>query len=101
QVLQGRLDRIRDEQQRISDILSHAGVPDLHMIEAHYYLDTLRRDTEWIEHMIRRLEDGTLTWPKRARKRSHRHRPPMYNPRPRRAASRERARSSNPADEDQ
>lgn len=70
-VLRKRFDRTRAEQERIGDILDRAGVLDLHMIEAHYYLDRLRHDAEWIEHTISRIEDGTLNWPKR-RKNVHR-----------------------------
>lgn len=64
EVLQTRLDLIRGERARVGDIIDRSGVLDLHMIEAHYYLDRLQHDADWIERTIGRIEDGSLAWPK-------------------------------------
>ncbi|QAY58666.1 hypothetical protein ET475_00690 [Microbacterium protaetiae] len=60
--LRARRERIRIEQKLLADTLERVDASQLHMIEAHYYLDRLRHDAAWIERTIDRIRDGSLAW---------------------------------------
>lgn len=65
--LQGRVDRIHIEEHRLASALSEAGsIPELHMIETHYYRDQLDHERSWLDTTIRRIRTKALAWPGRA-----------------------------------
>ncbi|MDT7575925.1 MAG: hypothetical protein QOH17_2258, partial [Pseudonocardiales bacterium] len=46
--------------------LNEAGsIPELHMIETHYYRDQLDHERSWLDATIRRIRSGSLAWPSR------------------------------------
>ncbi|MFI6210134.1 PadR family transcriptional regulator [Streptomyces sp. NPDC051041] len=64
--LQSRVDRIRQEEERVEAALDEAGsVPELHMIETHYYRDQLGHERSWLDATVRRIRSNTLAWPSR------------------------------------
>lgn len=64
--LQGRVDRIHREEERLEAALDQAGsIPELHMIETHYYRDQLNHERSWLNAAIRRIHSGSLAWPSR------------------------------------
>ncbi|MGN6128585.1 MAG: helix-turn-helix transcriptional regulator, partial [Humibacter sp.] len=64
--LQGRVDRIHREEERLASALDKAGsIPELHMIETHYYRNQLDHERSWLEATIRRIRSGSLAWPRR------------------------------------
>jgi DNA-binding PadR family transcriptional regulator len=64
--LQGRVDRIHREEERLEVALDQAeSVPELHMIETHYYRDQLDHERSWLDATIRRIRSGSLAWPSR------------------------------------
>jgi DNA-binding PadR family transcriptional regulator len=64
--LQGRVDRIHREEERLEGALDQAeNIPELHMIETHYYRDQLDHERSWLDATIRRIRSGSLAWPSR------------------------------------
>jgi DNA-binding PadR family transcriptional regulator len=61
--LQDRAERIQREEERLDRVLEDADVPELHMIEVHFYRDRLRHDRNWLDATIRRIRSTTLAWP--------------------------------------
>lgn len=62
--LQHRADRIRQEETRLAHALEEAsGIPELHMIEAHFYREQLYHERAWIDATIRRVRSADLAWP--------------------------------------
>ncbi|GAB3391800.1 hypothetical protein GCM10027568_17980 [Humibacter soli] len=62
--LQRRVDRIERDHELLSIALQEAeGIPELHMIETHYYLDQLDHERSWLNTTIRRIQTNTLNWP--------------------------------------
>ncbi|WP_328393432.1 PadR family transcriptional regulator [Nocardia sp. NBC_00416] len=62
--LQSRADRIHHEEERLARALDEAAsVPELHMIETHYYRDQLDHERAWLDATIRRIRSGALAWP--------------------------------------
>jgi len=62
--LEARAERVRGEVARLDAALSGGEVSELHMIEAHYFLDRLQHDLAWLKATIRRIRSGALAWPK-------------------------------------
>jgi len=60
--LRSRAERIDHERGRLARALE-AAIPELHMIEAHFYRDQLDHEQAWLEATIRRIRSGALTWP--------------------------------------
>jgi DNA-binding PadR family transcriptional regulator len=65
QALQTRAGRVRAEMARLAVALNSDAVSELHMIEAHYFLDRLQHDCAWLDATIERVRSGDLTWPNR------------------------------------
>ncbi|GGM37402.1 PadR family transcriptional regulator [Promicromonospora citrea] len=64
--LQSRVNRIHQEEERLASALDEAGsVPELHMIETHYYRDQLNHERSWLDATVRRIRSNTLAWPSR------------------------------------
>lgn len=64
--LQSRADRIRHEEERLTHSLDEAGgIPELHMIETHFYRGQLHHERTWLGTTIQRIRSGTLAWPNR------------------------------------
>jgi DNA-binding PadR family transcriptional regulator len=62
--LRDRADRIQREEVRLDHALEDAAdIPELHMIETHFYRDRLVRDRNWLEATIQRIRSGDLAWP--------------------------------------
>lgn len=62
--LQGRVDRIHREEERLVGALDQAeSIPELHMIETHYYRDQLEHERSWLAATIHRIRSGSLPWP--------------------------------------
>jgi DNA-binding PadR family transcriptional regulator len=65
-VLQRRVDRIHREEERLTSALNETGsIPELRMIETHYYRDQLDHERSWLDTIIRRIRSGSLAWPSR------------------------------------
>ncbi|WP_266094992.1 hypothetical protein [Microlunatus elymi] len=61
--LQDRLTLIAAERRKTQQLVTESGAAELHMIEAHFYLNRLTEDANWIERTIHRIEAGQLSWP--------------------------------------
>ena len=62
--LQNRAGRIQHEEARIARALDEAaGIPELHMIETHFYRNQLRHERTWLDATIQRIRSGALAWP--------------------------------------
>ncbi|WP_043514012.1 MULTISPECIES: PadR family transcriptional regulator [unclassified Actinoplanes] len=62
--LEIRAGRVHHEQERLAHALDAAtGVPELHMIEIHFYRDQLQREHAWLDATARRTRSGALAWP--------------------------------------
>lgn len=62
--LQSRVNRIHQEEERLTRALDEAAsVPELHMIETHYYRDQLDHERAWLDVTIRRIRSRDLAWP--------------------------------------
>jgi DNA-binding PadR family transcriptional regulator len=65
EALRTRGERVRTAMARLDRGLAEAAeLPELHMIETHYYLDQLRHDRAWLEATSRRIHSGELRWPR-------------------------------------
>lgn len=64
--LRRRVERIHQEEERVACALDGAEhVPELHMIETHYYRDQLNHERSWLTETIRRIDSKSLAWPGR------------------------------------
>lgn len=62
--LRHRADRIRHEETRLSQALDEASdIPELHMIETHFYRNQLHHERTWLETTIHRIGSADLAWP--------------------------------------
>jgi DNA-binding PadR family transcriptional regulator len=62
--LQNRAGRIQHEEARLTHALHEtAGIPELHMIETHFYRDQLHHERTWLDATIQRIRSGALAWP--------------------------------------
>ncbi|HEY1530001.1 MAG TPA: PadR family transcriptional regulator [Galbitalea sp.] len=62
--LQARADRLRLEETRLRRTIDEtAELPELHMIETHFYLDQIVLERTWLEAAIGRIQSGELPWP--------------------------------------
>ncbi|WP_236791763.1 hypothetical protein [Amycolatopsis sp. GM8] len=62
--LHTRADRVQHEEARLTQALDAAAdLPELHMIETHYYLDQLGHERAWLDATINRIRSGALAWP--------------------------------------
>ncbi|MEU0545684.1 helix-turn-helix transcriptional regulator [Nocardia sp. NPDC005978] len=62
EVLEQRVEHLRDEIRRLERAVLDAAGPEVHMIEAHFLLSRLRHDADWLETTARRIEAGDLGW---------------------------------------
>lgn len=62
--LRSRADRIQQAEEHIVHALDEATtIPELHMIETHFYRDQLHHEHDWLEATIQRIHSGALAWP--------------------------------------
>jgi DNA-binding PadR family transcriptional regulator len=62
--LQNRVDRIGHEEERLEHALDEAAdLPELHMIETHFYRDQLDHERASPNATIQRIRSGDLVWP--------------------------------------
>jgi DNA-binding PadR family transcriptional regulator len=61
-----RIARIDHEDDGLGDTLAAASaLPELHMIETHFYRDQLSHERAWLESTAGRIRSGALPWPGR------------------------------------
>lgn len=63
-LLSRRAELTRDRIARLEQALATRPVRELHMLEVHYLISTLRHDAEWLERTTHRINDGDLPWPR-------------------------------------
>lgn len=66
--LQHRADRIQQEEARLGRALEEASdIPELHMIETHFYREQLHHERTWLDVTTQRIRSTDLAWPHQKR----------------------------------
>ena len=63
EALEARAAVLAAEAQHLQETLNATDAPEIHMIEANYFLSRLHHDTQWLTATARRIRSGDLPWP--------------------------------------